>query len=64
MKLRKLVLTTLPMLLKQMQVGETCLAPDECTIASARVTCSRLKKEGFQFLTTCKSGDLTITRLK
>lgn len=46
MELRKLVLFTLPMALKEMKVGETCIAPDECTLASARITCSALKKEG------------------
>lgn len=50
--------------LKEMTVGETCLAPDECTYAYVKRACTELKKHGFIFTTSKRTGVLTITRLK
>lgn len=50
--------------LKAMSVGETCQAPDECTYGTVKKTCSDLRSQGYIYLTSCKAGVQTITRLK
>ncbi len=64
MELKKLKTQSLPDALKAMSVGETCIAPDECTPKTVIKTCSELKDDGYLFTTTTKSGVQTVTRLK
>lgn len=64
MELKKLQTQSLADALKAMNVGETCIAPDECTPKTVQKTCSDLKGEGCLFTTTTKTGVLTVTRLK
>lgn len=64
MEFKKLKTQSLPDALKEMKVGETCLAPDECTPRYVTRMCSELKEEGYLFQTSTKTGAQTITRLK
>lgn len=64
MELRKLKTQSLPDALREISVGETCIAPDECTPVYVKRTCYDLKKEGFLFTTSQATGVQTITRLK
>lgn len=60
-----LTVQMLPDVLRNMTVGETCIAPLGVTENTLRVTTARLKKdEGLVFITSTKSGSLTVTRLK
>lgn len=63
-ELRKLKTNTLAGALREMNVGETCLAPDGYHVKSVLKTCVELKGEGFLFLTSTRSGQQTITRLR
>lgn len=47
----------------EMEVGETCIAPDECSKYYVRRMCSELKNEGFLFTTRIVDEDQHITRL-
>ena len=47
-----------------MKVGETCIAPDECSASYVKRACSELKEKGYVFTTSTKTGVQTITRLK
>lgn len=64
MELKKLVTASLADALKEMKVGETCIAPDGSVPATVIKTCSDLKKEGYAFTTSRKTGTQTVTRLK
>lgn len=64
MEIKKLKTQSLPAALMAMNVGETCVAPDECTPAYVKRACTSLKEKGYLFATTQKSGVQTITRLK
>lgn len=64
MELKKLKTQSLYDALRAMNVGETCIAPDECTPKTVIKTCSDLKEEGLLFTTTTKTGVQTVTRLK
>lgn len=64
MELKKLITQSLPDALKAMAIGETRIAPDECTPAYVKRACCGLKDEGFLFTTSRKSGVQTITRLR
>lgn len=64
MELRKLVAQSLFDAIKGMHVGETCIAPDQCTPQYVRRVCSELKEQGYIYATTSKTGVQTITRLK
>ena len=64
MKLKKLVTQSLPDALKSMDIGQTCIAPDECTPAYVKRACTELKRKGYLFATSTKSGVQTVTRLK
>ena len=64
MALKKLKTQTLPDALTSMNVGETCIAPDECSPAYVKRACSELKEKGYLFTTSTKAGVQTITRLK
>ena len=64
MKEKKLLIRSLPEALKDMKIGQTCIAPDNCTHAYVKTACSSLKKEGYLFSTSAKSGVQTVTRLK
>lgn len=64
MELKKLKTQSLYDALRAMSVGETRIAPDECTRKTVIKTCSELKGEGYVFTTTTKSGVQTVTRLK
>ncbi len=62
MELRKLKTQSLPDALKGMSVGETCIAPDECTQQYVKRTCCELKQEGYIFTTSTATGIQTVTR--
>lgn len=47
-----------------MNVGETCVSPDNCSPAYVKKACSILKKDGYLFSTSTRSGTMAITRLK
>lgn len=64
MELRKLKTSSLADALMEMNVGETCIAPDECLPAYVKRMCSELKNKGYLYLTSTKTGTQTITRLK
>ena len=50
--------------LKKMQIGETRIAPDDCTPSYVRRACSELKAEGYLFQTSTRTEVQTVTRLK
>lgn len=62
--IKKLKVATLPAALKEMEVGETCIAPDGYSPRTVRVTCTDLRADGFLFQTSTRAGVQTITRLK
>lgn len=67
MELKRLQTATLADALKAMAVGETCLAPEGYEKKGVAKTCSELKREGYIFVTTTKTGEIkeqAITRLK
>lgn len=64
MKLKKIKTLSFPDALKAMRIGETCIAPDECTRGYVKRMCSGLKDEGYIFVTSTRVGEMTITRLK
>lgn len=64
MKFKKLVTASLADALKGMKVGETCIAPDGSAPATVTKACSDLKREGYAFTTSRKTGSQTVTRLK
>ena len=64
MELKKLKTASLADALKEMKVGETCLSPDECTPKTVSKTCVELKRQGYLFLTSTRTGVQTVTRLK
>lgn len=64
MELKKLKTQSLPDALKAMSVGETCIAPDECTTTYVKRACYDLKGKGYLFTTSTKTGVQTVTRLK
>lgn len=64
MELKKLKTASLADALKEMQVGETCIAPDDCTPTYVKATCTELKSQGYLFTTSTKIGVQTVTRLK
>lgn len=64
LKLKKLKTKSLPDALMAMQVGETCLSPDECTPAYVKRACTELKDRGYLFTTSRAAGVQTVTRLK
>lgn len=63
MELKKLIVQSLPEALRRMSLGETCVAPG-VKPAHLRKTCCELKESGYVFLTSMKSGRLTVTRIK
>ena len=64
MELKKIKTLSLPDALMAMQIGETCIAPDECTRGYVKRMCSGLKDKGYIFVTSTRAGELTITRLR
>lgn len=64
MELKKLKTQSLIDALMAMNVGETCIAPDECSTSYVKRACSELKEKGYVFATSTKTGVQTITRLK
>ena len=46
MELKKLKTQSLPDALMAMSVGETCIAPDECTPTYVKRACCELKEKG------------------
>ena len=64
MELKKLIIQSLPEALKRMALGETRVAPGDVKPAYLRKTCSELKEKGYVFLTSMKSGEMTVTRIK
>lgn len=63
MELKKLNAFTLVEALKNMSVGETCLAPDGYTIPRVKRSCVYLNAKGYTFQTSSRTGQFTITRL-
>ena len=67
MELKRLKTASLADALKAMAVGETCLAPEGYDKKGVAKTCCELKREGYIYITSCKTGELgeqVITRLK
>lgn len=64
MELKKLKTASLADALKEMNVGETCIAPDGYAPATVIKTCSELKDKGYLFQTSQRAGVQIITRLK
>ncbi|MBD5283351.1 MAG: hypothetical protein HDS31_01900 [Bacteroides sp.] len=64
MELKKLKTSSLADALREMQIGETCLSPDECTPKTVVKTCAELKSEGYLFQTSMRTGRQTVTRLQ
>lgn len=64
MQLKKLKTQSLADALMAMSIGETCIAPDECSASYVKRACSELKDKGYVFTTSTKTGVQTITRLK
>lgn len=65
MEYRKLLTQSLDEALSEMDVAETCFAPDNCTQDYVRARCSNLKKnKGMIFTTRVLDGVMLITRLK
>lgn len=64
MEIKKLKVASLPAALKEMSVGETCIAPDGIQPRTVIKTCVELKAEGYLFQTSTRAGMQTITRLK
>ena len=62
--MRKLQCKPLTSALKEMSVGETCIAPDGYSFNATVVTCSRLKEEGLLFRTYIVDGVQHITRIQ
>jgi hypothetical protein len=63
-KLKKLKTFTLAEAMKQMEVGETCLAPDDYSPLNIKTECTRLAKQGYLFTSSKRLGPQTITRLR
>lgn len=61
---RQLVVASLEKALKEMSVGETCIAPKGVSLYSVRRGCSTLKNQGYLFSTATKEGVQIITRIK
>lgn len=61
--MRKLETLTLKDALRNMTLGETCLAPDGFEPTSIRCTCYQLSKENLSYRTYLKDGLLYITRV-
>lgn len=62
--MRKLQCKPLKDALVEMSVGETCVAPDGYSQRSIVVACSRLRDDGMLFVTSSRTGEFTITRIK
>ena len=62
--MRKLQCKPLKDAIKEMIVGETCIAPDGYSCNAIVVTCSRLKEEGLLFRTYFVDGVQHITRIQ
>lgn len=64
MEIKKLKTASLADALKDMTVGETCVAPDGYQPRTVTKTCVELRAHGYMFQTSTRSGMQTITRLK
>lgn len=64
MALKKLITQSLSDALKNMHIGETRIAPDDCTPGYVRRVCSELKASGYLFQTSTRTEVQTVTRLK
>lgn len=64
MELKKLKTASLSDALKEMAIGESCIAPDGYSPKTVIKTCSELKGEGYLFNTSRRVGKQIITRLK
>lgn len=64
MELKKLITASLSDALMQMSVGESRLAPDGYAPKTVIKTCCELKDKGYIFVTTQKTGEQVITRIK
>lgn len=62
--MRKLHTASLSDALRNMDVGETCIAPDGHTDGYIRRACAGMASEGYIFQTSTRTGEMTITRLK
>ena len=64
MEIKKLKTASLADALKEMNVGQTCIAPDGYAPATVIKTCSELRDKGYLFQTSQRAGVQIITRLK
>jgi len=64
MELKKLKTASLSDALAEMQIGESCLAPDGYAPKTVIKTCVEMKAKGYLFQTSQRSGVQTITRLQ
>lgn len=64
MGIKKIKTLTLYEALRQMEVGETCAAPEGTGKSYVKRACSGLKSEGYLFATSQRTGEITITRLR
>ena len=56
MEIKKLKTASLADALKDMTIGETCVAPDGYQPKSVTKTCVELKEQGYLFQTSTRSG--------
>ena len=63
-EMKKLKTASVADALKEMKIGETCLAPDGVSPRTVIKTCAELKNEGYLYATTTKTGVQTVTRLQ
>lgn len=63
-ELKKLQTATLSDALREMRVGETCIAPDGYSAKTIKSSCARLKADGFIYQTTQRTGQQLITRIQ
>lgn len=64
MEIKKLKTASLADALAEMQVGESCLAPDGYSPKTVIKTCVELRQKGYLFQTSQRAGVQTVTRLK
>lgn len=64
MELKKLKTASLSDALIGMKVGESAIAPDGYARRSVTKMCCDLKKQGYIFTTTTKTGEQVITRIQ
>lgn len=64
MEIKKLKTASLADALMEMNVGETCIAPDGYAPQTVIKTCCELKEKNYLFQTSRRAGVQIVTRLK